>query len=308
MAEDNAFWEFYWETRLQPMETLGKRAAILAASRWIRTRAAQLNRPLRLLELGCGTGQVIGALLDAHTQVCALQDSVGVDYNEQSLAICRREHPGMRCIQADFTDPTLLDSLGRFDLVLLVNALHEVFSASTGQDTSRVEFSTGYARVAQAFSGAAGRVLPGGRLLLFDGLEPPGEANHSVRIRFRSVRDRNDFETFAREYRPVEIRFFQTRDPLCVDLPQRAFTRYITKSIFLGKLLWESERLESYQYFTEDQFRAAFAGAGMEIIDLQTLTMNEAKWRQKVEILTPGTAFPQEHVMILAKNGQPGGV
>src|SRR5512146_576794 len=99
MPDNDDFWDFYWETRLQPMENLGKRAAILAASRLIRRLAQQVGRPLRLLELGCGEGQVIGTLLDAHSQVCSIQASVGVDYNAQSLARCQRDYPGLRCVE-----------------------------------------------------------------------------------------------------------------------------------------------------------------------------------------------------------------
>ena len=55
MVEDE-FWEFYWESRLQALENLGKQAAIRAASRLIRRLARQVNRPIRLLEPGCGEG------------------------------------------------------------------------------------------------------------------------------------------------------------------------------------------------------------------------------------------------------------
>ena len=53
MPEKDAFWDFYWENRLLPMENLGKQAAILAASKLIRHLAQQANQPIRLLELGC---------------------------------------------------------------------------------------------------------------------------------------------------------------------------------------------------------------------------------------------------------------
>jgi SAM-dependent methyltransferase len=139
MPENNDFWDFYWEMRLLPMENLGKRAAILAASELIRTLAQQVDHPLRLLELGCGEGQVIGTLLDAHFQLCAVQASVGVDYNAQSLAQCQRDYPGLRCVKGDFTDPDLLAGLGKFELVLLVNALHEVFSDSFSPELGEID-------------------------------------------------------------------------------------------------------------------------------------------------------------------------
>jgi hypothetical protein len=86
-----------------------------------------------------------------------------------------------------------------------------------------------------------------------------------------------------------------------IEISRHNFTRYITKSIFLGKPLWQTERLESYQYFSLDEFRTAFARQGLEIIELRTLTINIDKWRHKVEIFSPDEDFPDEHVLILAR-------
>ena len=79
------------------------------------------------------------------------------------------------------------------------------------------------------------------------------------------------------------------------------FTRYIDKSIFLDKPLWQTERLESYQYYTEAEFKQACTSLGLVIHDLRTLTVNYEKWQSEVEILTPGVDFPAEHILILAQ-------
>lgn len=301
MPENDDFWDFYWENRLLPMENLGKREAILAASRLIRLMAQQADRPLRLLELGCGEGQVIGTLLDAHFQLCAIQFSVGVDYDAKSLAHCQRDFPGLRCIEGDFTDSDLIAGLGKFELVLLVNALHEVFSGSFSAELGEIDIQAAKQRVEQALADAAGCLEPGGWLVLFDGLEPPGDLHQTLRIRFRDNLVRQEFENFVEQYHPLRIAYRQNKDPLWVELSRRDFTRYITKSIFLGKQLWETERLQSYQYFTEEEFRAAFVRQGLEILELRTLTMNEEKWRYRVEIEPPEFKFPEEHVLILAR-------
>lgn len=301
MPETDEFWDFYWEIRLLPMENLGKRYAILAASRLIRRLAQQGDHRLRLLELGCGEGQVIGALLDAHSQECNLQTSVGVDNNAQSLARCRHDYPGLGCVEGDFTDADLLAGLGKFDVVLLVNALHEVFSDCYSPELDEIDVPTAKQRVEQALAAAVGCLEPGGWLILFDGLEPPGDPRQMVRIRLRDHSIWQEFQTFVEQYHPFRITWHEVENPLCIELSQHDFTRYLTKSIFLGKGLWESERLQSYQYFTEEAFRAAFICQGLEIIELQTLSMNEEKWRYRVEIITPGVNFPDEHILILAR-------
>jgi len=301
MPETDEFWDFYWESRLLPMENLGKRYAILAASRVIRRLAQQGDRRLRLLEPGCGEGQVIGSLLDAHYQECNLQTSIGVDNNAQSLARCRRDYPGLVCVEGDFTDTDLLSGLGKFDVVLLVNALHEVFSDCFSPELGEIDVPFAKQRVEQALVNAVGCLEPGGWLILFDGLEPPGDPQQMVRIRLRDHQMREEFQTFVEQYHPFRITWHEVETPQCIELSQHAFTRYLTKSIFLGKGLWESERLQSYQYFTEEEFRSAFTRQGLEIIELQTLTMNEEKWRYRVEIETPRVNFPDEHILILAR-------
>jgi hypothetical protein len=301
MPQNNDFWDFYWENRLLPMENLGKRAAILAASGLIRLLSQQADHPLRLLELGCGEGQIIGTLLVAHSQLCTTQTSVGVDYNARSLAHCQRDYPGLRCVKGDFTDPDLLIGLGKFELVLLVNALHEVFSDSFSPELGEIDIPAAKQRVEQTLAGAASCLEPGGWLVLFDGLESSGDPHRILRIHFRDCQVRHEFQDFVEQYQPLRITYREVEGPLCVELSQRDFTRYITKSIFLGKRLWETERLQSYQYYTEEEYRAAFACQGLEISKLRTLTMNDEKWRYRVEIDTPGFKFPDEHVLILAR-------
>lgn len=300
MPETDEFWNFYWELRLQPLQNLGKREAILAVSRLIRELSAA-GHPARMLELGCGEGQIIGALAEGHAQTPGVSDSVGIDYLHTSILKCRKDYPRLKFIEGDFTDQALLESLGQFQVVLMVNALHEVFSATYSEDLGEVDVPAAWERVAAAFAGAAGRVAPGGFLLLFDGLEPPGDPRRRVRLRFLHPEAREHFETFAREYHPFRITFRTLGSPYTVELSLRDFTRYITKSIFLGKRLWQSERLESYQYYTEEAFRKAFAGQNLRIRELRTLTVDEEKWRRNVVIETPGVSFPEEHILIVAQ-------
>lgn len=301
--DSDGFWEMYWETRLQALQNLGKREAILATSRLMRQRAQTSDHPLRLLELGCGEAQIIGPLVDAHAALCDARGCTGIDYLASSIQTCRRAYPAMTFIEGDFTDAALLESLGAFDIVIAVNALHEVFSAGYSSALGEIDVPAAKHAVERALGLAAARLAPGGHLVLFDGLEPPGDPRQMVRLQFLHPQAYQWFEQFAREYHPFHITY-HTVGRYIIELPRRDFTRYIDKSIFLGKSLWKTERLESYQYFTEAEFRAAFARAGLEIHALRTLTVDDEKWRRSVEILTTGVEFPEEHIMIVASKGE----
>jgi SAM-dependent methyltransferase len=301
MSENEAFWDFYWEVRLQALEDLGKREAILVISKLIRDPAERQKAPLRVLELGCGEGQIIGALLSAHPQACSLADSRGVDVSHRAIMKCRHDYPDLAFITGDFTDPELLAGLGEFEIVIFVNALHEVYSNTYSETLQAVDVPLAKARVEQALASAVARLTPGGTLVIFDGLEPTGDLQGAVRIQFQHRQARRRFESFAREYRPFQIEFQQMADPMQVELTLRDFTRYITKSIFMEKHLWETERLESYQYFNQEEFLAVLTQAGLQVIEVRTLTVNYEKWRSEVEIITPGMDFPAEHILLLAR-------
>ena len=303
MLESDEFWDFYWEIRLQEMENLGKPEAILAASRLVREISRQSEQPLRILELGCGEGQVVGTLIDAHSQLCDSQVVVGVDYNAQSLARCRRDFPGLRFVNGDFTDQALLAGLGKYDLVLLVNALHEVYSAKYSTELGEVNIPLAKQRVEEALAGAVSCLAPQGWLVLFDGLEPSGDPDDLLQVRFLDSQAWRDFKVFASQYQPFRISYRKHENPLNIEITRRDFARYITKSIFLGKSLWQSERLESYQYFTLSEFQTAFASLRIKIVELRTLTVNADKWRRLVEIMSPDENFPDEHILILARKG-----
>ena len=300
MTDPGDIWDFYWETRLAPWNTLGKSAAIRAASKEIRRLAQQADQPLRLLELGCGEGQILGTLLDAHTDLCDRGASVGIDLNRHSLARCQKDYPGVNWEQGDFTDSALIARLGKFDLTLFVNALHEVFSAGFSAELGEIDSLLAKRQVSEVLSQTVECLHSDRCLVLFDGLEPTGNPGRKVRIRFLSDQARKEFEVFTCEYRPFQIEYFESHSSGFVELSQRDFTRYITKSIFLGKRLWETERFESYQYFTEDEFREMLTGKDLEITELETFTLNEEKWRSRVEIDTPDVQFPQEHILIVA--------
>lgn len=300
MLETDEFWDFYWDIRLQAMENLGKREAVLAASRLLRQISRHKQQPIRILELGCGEGQVIGALIDAHTSLCDSQMVVGIDYNAASLAHCQRDFPALRFLNGDFTDQTLLASMGKYDLVLLVNALHEVFSVEISSTLGEIDVLRGKQRVEDVLAGVVGCLSPGGWLVLFDGIEPAGDPKKLLQIRFQDRQAWENFEIFASQYQPFRISYRKLGHPSTIDISRRNFTRYISKSIFLGKHLWQNECKESYQYFTLEEFQAVFSRQGLKIVELRTFTINADKWRRQVEIVSPDEDFPDEHILILA--------
>ncbi len=204
-------------------------------------------------------------------------------------------------MQGDFTDLQLLQRLGKFQIVLLVNSLHEVFSAGYSEKLGEVDIRAAREAVIGCLASTKNLLTPGGYLLIFDGLEPAGNPDLPVRLRFLQPAAREEFRLFVEEYKPFRIQAEWLADGWQVQVSQHDFARYITKSIFIRKTLWETERLESYQYFSVDDFRTQLTSLGYKILDLRTMTVNGDHWRSRVVIETPGVDFPDEHILILCE-------
>ena len=70
----------------------------------------------RVLELGCGTGQLLNALNPSH--------GVGVDLSANMVDIAQKNYPNLEFIQGDIENPELIKSLeGAFDYIILSDTL-----------------------------------------------------------------------------------------------------------------------------------------------------------------------------------------
>ena len=75
----------------------------------------------RVLEIGCGTGELLASVQPAL--------GVGVDFSESMVAEARRRHPAYRFLTADAHDLSALD--GPFDVVILSDLLNDVWDVQT---------------------------------------------------------------------------------------------------------------------------------------------------------------------------------
>lgn len=296
---EDSFWDFYWETRLDFLQGQGKGYAIRAASKLLQSVPVPAAT---ILELGCGEGQILGSLVQAHPEKIQVSSSIGVDRDAEALRKAGQDYPGLQFIAGSFTDAHFLSNLGKFDLILLVNALHHVYSDAYDEELGQIDELAGKQDVAQTFATICTCLNPGGYILLFDGVEAPGDAQRWIEFRFRQPTGRQRFEQFTREYLPFRIQSQPGSTAGSVRLRQRDFTRYITKLIFVGKPLWEREHQESYQYFTESEFAAMFQQNGLQIVHNETISVDHERWQDEIEIITPGMEFPAEHILVVGKS------
>jgi SAM-dependent methyltransferase len=70
----------------------------------------------RVLELGCGRGDLLASLRPAH--------GIGVDFSPATIAMARERHPGLQFVLGDAEDPAVLRSLaGPFDYIVIADTI-----------------------------------------------------------------------------------------------------------------------------------------------------------------------------------------
>lgn len=77
----------------------------------------------RVLDLGCGTGELAGRLTAAGCSVC------GVDFSREMLAEAARRAPGAEFIQRDFSKGLPEDCPDTFDFIVCTYAIHHLDAA-----------------------------------------------------------------------------------------------------------------------------------------------------------------------------------
>ena len=71
---------------------------------------------LRVLELGCGTGQLLASLKPSV--------GVGVDFSQEMINEARRDYPNLEFVVGDIEDTSVISSLKlKFDIIILSDAI-----------------------------------------------------------------------------------------------------------------------------------------------------------------------------------------
>jgi len=148
----------------------------------------------RILELGCGTGQLLNALNPFY--------GVGVDLSTNMVSIAQKNYPNLEFIQGDIENPELIKSLeGTFDYIILSDTLgflddcEETFSGLHSLCTSDTRLIISY------YSWRWRPILTLGEKI---GLKMP-----SVEMNWLSTEDTTgllqlaDFDTVKREWRQL---------------------------------------------------------------------------------------------------------
>ncbi len=110
----------FYETRHDARASAGLTERYLETC-LLRVLRAQVPPGLRVLQIGCGSGNLLAGLQPSY--------GVGIDLASRAVAAARQRHPGahLRFVEGDGSSPAILaEASGPFDVILLANVVTEL--------------------------------------------------------------------------------------------------------------------------------------------------------------------------------------
>lgn len=220
------------------------------------TSLIQHVKPGKIVELGCGSGVVLEALLPHFPN----STIVGVDMDISQLErVIEKDLHNVIPVKADITQKIFPD--GTFDTALFVASLHEVFSYQ------------GKKKVRAAFQIAHEMLTDSGVLVVQDFLKPPSRL---VKLNFLNEETGKRFLRFAREFRPRKVRYEESEGTVELDIADAI--EFISKYRSPDEEDWQEEMHETHFFFTEEEYQEMAQKTGFVIKDFKKLATDESWW------------------------------
>lgn len=284
---------YYWKERKDGLYKInGKKRGIDSLINNI--KLCRNNEPLRILDVGCGEGHIIEYIshyVDNRSQF------VGLDRNEQALdnaSLILSNISQCSIVKREIVDSHWIDNMGVFDIVICINIFHEVYSSLLMQNDTNIDTD-----FSQIINRVFDLVDKGGLVLIFDGIEQAYSLFRPVIFEMRDQDTIDKFEVFVNEYLAFPM-YFDRLSNNCIKCNLKDFTRFITKLRFISSHTWGVEKYESYQYYTETEYRYLFENNNMTIIDSSKFICDSHEWQKHIKILND-TPYPDECFYILGQ-------
>lgn len=257
---------------------------------------SQTKKVVKVADLGCSEGSIISKIKDI-SEVSNVE-YYGFDFNKNVIDLAKKHYEGINFFEKDILTDPMEEFLGKFDIILTTNTLHEVFSLYGWNG----EFNKHKADNAleKVLAKIYALLSKGGVFINFDGIEHDEPKNKEIIVKLKNKTVEKNMLKFKNEYKPFKTTFKKLSD-LRYKTNILSLTRFITKYRFLNSSTWKLEQIESYQYYSQKDFVREFNGIGLRLESINLLAPNIESWSKVLEIETPKIHFPFEHILIIGK-------
>lgn len=253
-----------------------------------------------LLDIGCGTSEIALHYLDA----LGGRRLVGLDYDAAVVEAAARRYgdPRLEWRQADIFE--LGRSADRFDLVFMLDMLHEVYSfcgRPNGDVAEPIDHALGLDAARRALAQVATVVAPGGAVAITDNVLCPDDVRVTVRVLNAQARgavgrflDEYPARRMAHRWAGADTLEIGSHD-LCILLTQ------YNKLKQADPARWNVEKLEIHQYMTVAEYRDCFGDLGFTLhATVGTPPDAGAEWTADFRMESGLPGLPDKRITLLA--------
>jgi len=206
----------------------------------------QIDHADSLMEIGCGSGQILKGLVNRIPYI------VGVDESADRLRHAAQTCPGAKLIKAKAGE---LEFKEEFDVVLTSQMLHEIKMFGTKKEMERILFVIWRA------------LKPGGKYLLLDHLDP-GKGLVKIKVPDSIEKLLYEFATKF-SYRPVYLKKLSKGK---YEISKRDLQDFVTKTWSLKSPMETMEMNETHASFSEKEAKRITQNAGFSTKKFITFT------------------------------------
>lgn len=255
------------------------------------------KKKVRILDIGCNDGRLL-EILQHVAQSNGFLDKIqlfGLDKNDTSIEQAKRiQNLHAKYFSADLCEPSSLPK-EKFDIIIMINTMHEVFSEFLMHNTERVAKK----RTLDIYSHIISMLTDVGSIVLYDGLAASVHPEETrVNFTFRTPAAKQKMLKVVEEYELSEIN--------CQELGNGVYS--MSKSDLLKSLsfmkyvdtpLWEIESKQTYQYFSYEEFMKMFEKKHCVVESVTLLNSDRGLWMNYVTLRSPAE-FPSKSIIITA--------
>lgn len=213
----------------------------------------------------------------------------GFDFDDEILEEGRRKHPHINFQHYDITKSTSTGT--SFDLAILSNILHEVYSGYIG------DHKAGTLAVQNALGNVVKMIKEDGFIIFMDGMKPTA-SDQLVTIDITKDNVRRDLQTFSQSAYVAPISYRLTENGV-VKITLEDLAIFLSKAKYMHRGFWEQESRQVYHYFTEEEFRTQIDIAGLKIVDFLPQHFDNTIGIEMVEPY--GIRLPAKNTLIFAQ-------
>lgn len=282
--------EAYFRYLTERLDNSQSKNIVISTSVDLILQKAQEVDNVRVLDIGCFSGAMLNRIRnEVSEEVRKRIEFVGIDADQEALALGKAKYRGLTLISRNLDET--FDGLGKFDIAIMSNVLHEAISDKADTDYQEI--------VTSMLAKTRDLTNEGGHLIILDGLRSENDL-YRVKLSFATPQMKDTFLFFAKEYSAFPIETIDLGDGF-IQTRIKDLAAFLTKARYLQEKYWPIESTQIYQFFTAGQFESALQSSGFEVEQMEPQVFTQEHLEDIFSFVDPKISFPVKNILIVAR-------